>query len=646
MASPVCQGTMPGKTPGKRPGPCAHACLWAALLVCCLFLGACQGKTGQTQSPSPLIEPDNVAKESGQGRVSPVHEQWLYRQSMLGASKELLEKVPAALLWRNASAKRDRHPVLASAPTWAVVPGKPRFASVSQTLPLLASLGVQGLWLRHAREGDLAWLQMDAQQRDEDASGLGDTGTASLAADPALGGADELRALLAGLASQNMQGGMPLVPAATGLGPDFMLQARMSERYTGLYTLFEIPRSHWDLLPRTRGPWDTQELANKTVASLDKYLPAHLVQDNVPAQSRAGYAVTGEILGLDGQTRRYAYRYYGTRLDPVLDWQNPSGEARKILMASGIQTTGIFRQTLAGIDVSALAGLDTEATNSSTASGAGVADLEPALSALGELSRTVHRCGGWSLCLDPVSPDMAREALKVADFVEAPGFAKALALALQGGDAKGLRDLLEEYKKLDTRALAFPALKQEDDASKPERPDQGDARPKDRTDAGPGTKSGKIPESRAELEAREDHLLLALPCGLPGLALLDARLLLRPGGEAPSKAALHLTQALEARSRLDLGTGRLVKTIVPSQSTLATIVALPAGGYMITVLNLSRKPAQVVIATGLGADAVTSLTPGVQVDQASSPTSFALSLKARQAAHLVAGTGLSAKAKD
>ena len=107
-----------------------------------------------------------------------------------------------------------------------------------------------------------------------------------------------------------------------------------------------------------------------------------------------------------------------------------------------------------------------------------------------------------------------------------------------------------------------------------------------------------------------------------------------------------LAKVLEARSRLDLGTGRLVKTVLPSQSVMATIVALPRGGYMVTVLNFSRRPVQIEVETGIAMGAIRCLTPEVQVLPASSPTSFALSLKARQAAHLVAGTDLSAKAKE
>lgn len=580
-------------------------------LALCLALCACACSTNVA---SPLIVPDNEARESGAGRVSPVHEQWLYRQSMLGEGQEILKRVPATLLWHNSRGRKDAGLVLRHAPTWAMVPQDVRFADVELALPVLASLGLGGVWLGDVREGDLAWVHDAQEPREPDTQR-----TASLAPDPGRGGAERLKSLLAGLERQNLLGGMSLVAAATGLGPDFMLQARGSERHAGLYALFEIPRKDWALLPTAKGPWDVHALSQDIVRALGRALPPPLAQDSY-AMDEAGYATTGEVLGLDGQTRRYAYRYYGSAWQPVLDWHNPMGSAQRLLQASAIQTTGIYRQALAGINVSALAGLDAAQAQQTA--------LEPASTCLATLSGTVHRCGGWSLFFAPLSFDMAREALRYTDFCEAPGFARALQEAWQEGSTKNLAAVLEGSRTFDQKALAF--VSPHADAARPATGAEG------------GLESG------AERIARENHLLLALPCGLPGLCLLDARTLVRRRGHdaAPTNAGLLLAKVLEARSRLDLGTGRLVKTVLPSQSVMATIVALPRGGYMVTVLNFSRRPVQIEVETGIAMGAICCLTPEVQVLPASSPTSFALSLKARQAAHLVAGTDLSAKAKE
>lgn len=123
-------------------------------LALCLALCACACSTNVA---SPLVVPDNEARESGAGRVSPVHEQWLYRQSMLGEGQEILKRVPATLLWRNSRGRKDAGLVLRHAPTWAMVPQDVRFADVELALPVLASLGLGGVWLGDVREGDLAW---------------------------------------------------------------------------------------------------------------------------------------------------------------------------------------------------------------------------------------------------------------------------------------------------------------------------------------------------------------------------------------------------------------------------------------------------------------------------------------------------------
>lgn len=56
--------------------------------------------------------------------------------------------------------------------------------------------------------------------------------------------------------------------------------------------------------------------------------------------------------------RRWVYRYSGNALRPVLLWQDPSGQARRIFSAAVIQHTGLQQQTLAGIRLEPLMGLD------------------------------------------------------------------------------------------------------------------------------------------------------------------------------------------------------------------------------------------------------------------------------------------------
>lgn len=613
-------GTLRPARGHARTGLARPASVHAMLCVlCCLaltLLAACQGRV---PADSPLIEPDSMTVQQ-QGRVSPVHEQWLYRQSMLAQTNSLIQSMPARLLWRNAAYAQNAGLVRSRASVWAVASRDMTFTGLGAALSGLASLGVQGVWLGDIREKDLAWVA------DPDADTGPSQRTASFAPDQRHGSSEELKTLLADMERLGLQSGMSLVPAATGLGPDFMLQARGSARQEGLYILFDVPAQYWQQLPKSSGPWDVHALSAAAVSSLraQKLLPGPLLQDSFAAP--CGYAATGEVLGLDGQTRRYVYRYHGSPLQPVLDWQHPSGQARSLLSASAIQTTGVWRQTLAGLALSPLAGLDP----ASAAQTDPLMRCEPALMAYADLSGLVHRCGGWSLALQPLSPAMAAAAQKSCDFVMAPDFARLLEEALRTEDATALHHCLTSLAREPGLSLANLVF------------------------ATPGLTEADILKSlpagtqdKRKLATRTAHLLLALPAGLPGLCFLDAGLLQQTRGRASesAEAALLLTQALEARTRLDLGSGRLVKTLLPAKSVLVTIVSLPGGGYLVTALNFSSRPVRVEVATGTATGTPACLTPQVQPAAPSSPTSFALSLKARQAAHMIAGPGLSAHAQ-
>ncbi|MDE8731452.1 hypothetical protein PZH39_17455, partial [Desulfovibrio desulfuricans] len=89
-------------------------------------------------------------------------------------------------------------------------------------------------------------------------------------------------------------------------------------------------------------------------------VPDQLRRDTLDWATPGGWAVTGEVRGADGQVWRWVYRYSGNALRPVLLWQGPSGQARRVFSASVIQHTGLQQQTLAGIRLEALMGLDAQ----------------------------------------------------------------------------------------------------------------------------------------------------------------------------------------------------------------------------------------------------------------------------------------------
>ncbi len=568
----------------------------ALLLTLVLCLPACS----RAPVRQDLLFSPSQGREDAGGRVSPVYEQWLLRQSMLARADDAAAAVSGtSLLFRRSASVQDTDLVLQAAPTWLAVDAAALPAKGLQSLAAALPGAVSGLWLDNACEADTAWVP--------EAAAAGHR-QASLDLPARSGGEKALTALVRELQTRGAQCGMTAMSMATGLGPDFMLQARGSIRHRGMYLMFAVPESGWPGLPAADGPWDCRALSTETAAALTdaRVLPGPLAQDQL--HTDALWAVTGPVLGVDGRTRRMAYRAAGSPWRPVLFWQDSGLAARRLLTGAVVLTAGLRRQTLTGLDVTGLAGLDREAI--STASDR----LCPAPQALGELGRQTRRCGGWSLVTAGHDMAFMRSSLDAADFWMAPGFAEALGSALESGDAAPLAALLQELSTsgLPLQRLAFRA------SSPGPRPGRGDA----------------AVERRSDAEARWRHLALALPCGLPGLAFLDGATLT---GE-PATLAL-LEPVLQARHRLQLARGALTRVLQPARGLLVLTCAAPGGGSLVTAMNVSDRP-QVCPLPPVGS--VTVLTPGAPAPSGAG-SRLELSLKARQAVHCLVGAALTGR---
>ena len=73
----------------------------------------------------------------------------------------------------------------------------------------------------------------------------------SLEIDPTLGNEAEYRRMVRIANGHGGQIAGDLVPLHTGKGADFLLAQRAYRDYPGMYTMVEIPRTDWGLLP----PW-------------------------------------------------------------------------------------------------------------------------------------------------------------------------------------------------------------------------------------------------------------------------------------------------------------------------------------------------------------------------------------------------------
>ncbi|WP_206214227.1 hypothetical protein [Desulfovibrio sp. ZJ369] len=441
--------------------------LLVLLLALCLFTGCASARratqqgslSGQAGQHVQTEEHANAGTGSALPRADPGYLQWLERQSMLGAAPGFTAQVSGTeRIWRNSAAARRMPLLLRAAPNWLAV--NPHLVNAAQPMfraldarhftEFLNQAGLNGLFLAPTGERGDIWI------RNTPPSARGENVT-SLNFDPALGDDADFEKLAGRLEQAQIQLGGELPPAATGLGPDFFLQARRASRFDGLYAMIAVPRKDWELLPKAPDEWECLPLRPQAAHALAErgILPPAMSRDNLPWATPGGWAATGEVRGADGQIRRWVYRYNGSVLRPVLLWQDPSGQARRIFSAAVIRHTGLQRQTLAGLRLEALMGLDVPPVPAESAPTAfdktalhalwtaRLPHLTPGLEALDDAAREVHRYGGWAMQDDVLPPSLTPAVLATAvDFTRDTITAPATAYALLSGDVGPLNALL------------------------------------------------------------------------------------------------------------------------------------------------------------------------------------------------------------
>lgn len=447
-----------------------------ALLLFCLLLavllGACTPgqKIAAQKTADQSVTPRAGTHASPLPRADPGYLQWLERQSMLGSTQDLTAQVSGTgLIWRNSAAARRIPLLLSAAPSWldvnphTVTSGQPfwRALGLSPLPDMLGQAGLNGFFAAPTGERGDIWGSYKMLTP-------GGGNVTALRFDTALGSEEDFDRAAGRLENIGLQLGGELPPSATGLGPDFILQARHASRFDGLYAMMAVPQKDWDVLPVTADEWDCLPLRPQAVQALAQrgILPERLVRDGMTWTTPGGWAVTGEVRGADGQARRWVYRYSGHPLRPVLLWQDPSGQARRIFSAAVIRHTGLQQQTLAGLRMEALMGLDVPPSGDaapaarspasprrtaparhnapgSTANAQRLMELTPGLEALDALSGEIHRYGGWAMQDDALPPSLTRAVLDTSvDFTRDTITEPAAAYALLSGDAAPLAGLL------------------------------------------------------------------------------------------------------------------------------------------------------------------------------------------------------------
>src|SRR5262249_23096032 len=125
-----------------------------------------------------------------------------------------------------------------------------------------------------------------------------------------------------------------LVPLHTGLGADFRLAVLGYKDYPGLYTMVEVGKDDWGLLPKVQGPWGAAAVPRSAAVELTKkgYLPGLINSNDAAEDARdwSGWAASGEVPGTDGRVRRWVFLHYFKPGQPTLNWLDPSCAAQRV----------------------------------------------------------------------------------------------------------------------------------------------------------------------------------------------------------------------------------------------------------------------------------------------------------------------------
>lgn len=432
------------------------------LLICLLAACAPARKPGRRAPPTAPEKVEKIAEtteSTAMPRADPAYLQYLERNSMLAKSAEMARVVSGSeLAWRPSSNNGSPDSLLNFADSWLAVHPltlltSSRHSAFSQladssTRTVLREAGLKGLYVAPVQGGGALWAK--------ESKGT-DTGedVVQYEFSRVAGNEEQYQRLMRGIIDSQSLLGSDLVPAATGIGPDFFLAARNVREYPGIYCMVDIPDELWGNLPEA----DAALTSGQIKALNDKgLLPRAMRDETSPLGHKGGWAATGKIRGVDGNTRRWVYRYYQDPRYPVLNWEDPSQTAHRILSGSAVRQVGLQGQALIGLRFEPFQGLEAASDD-----GRGSFSVQPALSAAQSMSREIRRYGGWSWVRDDDLPlDSLNAFLRSGtDFIFDSAFSPAAEHALLTGDAGLARFMADELIRLrvDTRRLvhATPA---------------------------------------------------------------------------------------------------------------------------------------------------------------------------------------------
>jgi maltose alpha-D-glucosyltransferase/alpha-amylase len=329
-----------------------------------IFIVSCLASSATAQKEAA---PGAESSGTQQQWSSPQYIEWLEQRSMLKQSEEFAHDISGkARQWQHPYAEPQPRAAIERAPVWLLAYPQSiitrRGESVIATWAdpkLWEALSDIGIRLLHTGPVNLAGGIVE-RENTPTIDGLFDP--ISLDIDPAIGTEEEYRRMVRVAREHDGLIAADLVPLHTGKGADFLLALRAYKNYPGMYTMVEIDKKDWSVLPAVESVWKSKLLSNETAEELYKrgYIPGRIDPADAEPEVRksSGWSATGEIEGVDGKLRRWVYLHYFKPGQPVLDWLDPSCAAQRVVAGNVVRMVDSLGAKVVRLDAVPFLGIE------------------------------------------------------------------------------------------------------------------------------------------------------------------------------------------------------------------------------------------------------------------------------------------------
>jgi trehalose synthase len=272
---------------------------------------------------------------------------WLEKQSMLYNAEKISEGISGqGVQWRRPYAEPQTKELVSKASVWVL-----GYAGSMITRPnesVLQLWGDEALWKAFSEIG----VQLLHTGPVKKAGGIvnythtptidGWFDRISYDIDPNLGTEEQYKRMVKTAAQYNAIIAGDLIPLHTGKGADYLLAIRNYKDYAGIYTMVEIRKEDWPLLPDVNDIWTSVPVSKEVMAILKEkgYVPGYINSNDAVSNASvlSGWDATGQIDCIDGKVRRWVYLHYFKPGQPTLNWLDPSFNGPEVIGADAANT--------------------------------------------------------------------------------------------------------------------------------------------------------------------------------------------------------------------------------------------------------------------------------------------------------------------